>query len=100
MTFVLRIRENPSTVMAAVRRTVADADARAPVADVQMVEQYLARQIEEPRSYAVVLGAFGAVATMLAMFGIYGLIAYTAAQRAREIAIRMALGASTTPGPI
>ncbi len=64
------------------------------MADVQVVEAYLARQIEEPRLYAGALGAFGAVATTLAMFGIYGLIAYTVAQRAREIAIRMASGAS------
>lgn len=95
MTFVLRIRERPDAVIPAIREAVAEVDPAVPVAEVQMVEQYLAEQIETPRFYMVALGIFGVLATLLAMFGLYGVIAHTIAQRTREIAIRMALGANT-----
>jgi putative ABC transport system permease protein len=94
MTFMLRLNAPPDTVVPAVRKAVAEIDPSIPVANVQMLVQYLAKQIETPRFYMIALGLFGGFATLLAVFGIYGVIAYSVAQRGREIAIRVAVGAS------
>ncbi len=94
MTFVLRISEPPDVVVPAVRQAVAEIDRSMPVAEVQMMEALLAEQVETPRFYMIALALFGGFGTVLAIFGIYGVIAYSVAQRAREIAIRVALGAN------
>ncbi len=94
MTFMLRLNAPPDAVVPAVRKAVAEIDPSIPVANVQMLEQYLAKQIETPRFYMITLALFGGFATLLAIFGIYGVIAYSVAQRGREIAIRVAVGAS------
>jgi predicted permease len=76
-----------------IRRLVQQMDPGLPVFDMQPVEIQVAESIEIDRLIAILSCAFGALATLLAGIGLYGLVAYTVARRTAEIGIRVALGA-------
>jgi putative ABC transport system permease protein len=93
MVFMVRSSGDPLALVPAVRRAVADVDPSRPVFNIASFGPALGRSVWQRHTYVFVLTVFAIVATLLAVVGLYGVTAFTVAQRTREIGIRVVLGA-------
>jgi uncharacterized membrane protein len=89
---IVRTRADAARVLPLVRQTIHELDAGVPLSNAATMEELIDQSLQRPRSLSVLVAAFAAVALMLSLVGIYGVMAYYVQQHAKDISIRLALG--------
>ena len=95
MYLLVRTATPPQTMVSAIRAQIAGVDPDQPVTGIQTAEQLMDTSRTQPRFVMILLTAFSMTALILAVVGIYAVLAYSVVQRQHELGIRLALGATT-----
>jgi len=98
MTYAIRTQLEPAQLIPALRGVVQQADPDLPIIDIRTQREQIDANMQMERAFATLTTGFGLLALALACVGIYGIMAYSVANRRNEIGLRLALGAQ--PGQV